>query len=147
MKKMLSLLAAVVLAAGTVSAQTTPVAAGTAPMARQGRMGQGQMNMTPEQHADMMSQRLTKQLSLSPDQTAKVREMALAQGQEMQALRAKYPAGSDRRAALPEMKALKDKYDAQLKTILTPEQAAQYEQKRDDQMDKRKEMRKSRMKS
>ena len=45
-----------------------------------------------------------------------------ARQQESAALKAKY--GTDRKAGRTEMKAAYDRYEAQLKTILTPEQFA-----------------------
>lgn len=133
MKKMLVLLAAFALTAEAASAQT----------AQPGRMGQGRMmgrqDVTPEQRADQMAQRLTAQLGLSTDQTAKVREIALAQAQEGQALRSKYATAGSREGLGPDLKALRDKYDTQLKSVLTPDQYAKYDQQRDDRMDKRKE--------
>lgn len=142
MKKTLLLFAALALTAGAASAQTSPAAR---------PMGMGQMDrqqMTPEQRADRQAQHLTKQLGLSADQTAKVRELALAQGQEMQAMRANASASTDRRANLEQLKAGKDKYETQLKTILTPDQYTKYEQMRDERMDNRKEkIKDNRMKS
>lgn len=142
MKKMLVLLAAFVLTAGAASAQTA---------AQPQRMGQGRMarqDVSPEQRADLMAKHLTNQLGLSADQTAKVREIALAQAQEGQALRSKYATSGSREGMGQDMKALRDKYDTQLKGVLTPEQYAKYDQQRDDRMDKRKEkMKEGRMKA
>lgn len=142
MKKMLSLLAAVALTAGAASAQTTTTPTTTAPMNHQGHMGQrgqGRMNTTPEQRADMQAQRLTKQLGLSADQTTQVRAIALAEAQEMKTMRDQAMASTDRKAGMEQMKATRDKYDAQLKAVLTPDQATKYAQMRDYKMDKRQE--------
>ncbi|MBD2715461.1 hypothetical protein KBK19_10480 [Microvirga sp. STR05] len=133
MKKMLVVLAAFALTAGAVSAQTT---------AQPGRMGQGRTHdaaRTPEQHADMQTKRLTQQLSLSADQSAKVRELALAENQELQALRGKFAAADSRKGAGQEMKAIQAKYDAQLKSVFSAEQYTKYLQMREERMDKRKE--------
>jgi protein CpxP len=140
MKKMLVLLAALSLTAGAATAQT---AAATRPT----RMGQDHMHdnaRTPEQHADQRAKRLTQQLGLSADQTAKVREIALAQHQEMQTLRGKYAATDTRKGAGQERKAVREKYDAQLKAALSADQYAKYDQMRDDRMEKRKEKMKDR---
>ncbi|WBA42197.1 hypothetical protein [Hymenobacter canadensis] len=134
MKKMLVLLAALALSAGTTFAQTTP-----APTTR---MGAGRMQdaaRTPEQRADMQTKHLTKQLGLSADQSAKVQTIALAENQELQALRGKYASADTRKGAGQEMKAVQEKYDAQLKGVFTAEQYAKYTQMREDRMDKRKE--------
>ena len=133
MKKMLVVLAAFALTAGAASAQTTPQA---------GRMGQGRTQdaaRTPEQRADMQTKRLTQQLSLSADQSAKVRELALAENQELQALRGKFASADSRKGAGQEMKAIQEKYDAQLKSVFSAEQYTKYLQMREERMDKRKE--------
>jgi periplasmic protein CpxP/Spy len=137
MKKMLVLLAAVALSAASASAQTTE----TAPAARMQDTAR-----TPEQRAERQTQRLTQQLGLSPDQTAKVQPIALAESQEMQALRGKYAATITRKGAGQEMRAVQEKYDAQLKAVFTAEQYAKYQQLRDERMDKRKEMKNSKLK-
>ncbi|SNC66975.1 hypothetical protein SAMN06265337_1793 [Hymenobacter gelipurpurascens] len=150
MKKMLALLAAVALTASAASAQTTTTTT-TAPMDHRGHMGQkGQgrmMNMTPEQHADMQAQRLTKQLGLSADQATQVRAISLAEAQEMKTMRDQAMASTDRKAGMEQMKATRDKYDTQLKAVLTPDQATKYAQMRDHKMDKREAMKDGKMKA
>ncbi|QJX47779.1 hypothetical protein HMJ29_12840 [Hymenobacter taeanensis] len=131
---MLVLLAAVALTAGSVSAQTAPT---QDRVLRQGQKGQGRMNMTPEQRADLQAQRLTKQLGLSADQATQVKSIALAEAQEMQSMRSNVMAGTDRRAAMQSMKATRDKYDTQLKAVLTPDQLTKYTQLREQQQERR----------
>lgn len=136
MKKTLAILAAFLLTAGAASAQSSDLATA----GRANRMGQGRgANMTPEQRADMQTQRLTKELTLTADQSTKVRTIALAENQELQALRAKFSSAGSRQGAGQEMKAIREKYDAQLKAVLTPEQVTKFDQMRDDQLDKRKD--------
>lgn len=136
MKKTLAILAAFLLTAGAASAQSSDLAtAGRGNRMSQGRGG----NMTPEQRADMQTQRLTKELTLTADQSTKVRTIALAENQELQALRAKFSSAGSRQGAGQEMKAIREKYDAQLKAVLTPEQVTKFDQMRDDQLDKRKD--------
>jgi protein CpxP len=65
---------------------------------------------------------MAKELGLNADQEAKVESLMLARQQETATLKAKY--GADRKAGRTEMKAAHDRYEAQLKTILTPEQYA-----------------------
>lgn len=149
MKKMLALLAAVALTAGAASAQTTTTTT-SAPMDHRGHMGQkgqGRMNMTPEQHADMQAQRLTKQLGLSADQTAQVRAISLAEAQEMKTMRDQAMASTDRKAGMEQMKVTRDKYDTQLRAVFTPDQATKYAQIRDQRMDKREAMKDGKMKA
>ncbi|UOQ67466.1 DUF4890 domain-containing protein [Hymenobacter volaticus] len=136
MKKTLAILAAFLLTVGAASAQSADLTTS----GRGNRMGQGRGgNMTPEQRADMQTQRLTKELSLSADQSTKVRTIALAETQELQALRAKFSSADSRQGAGQEMKAVREKYDAQLKAVLTPEQVTKFDQMREDQLDKRKD--------
>jgi protein CpxP len=136
MKKTLVVLATCLLTAiGAANAQSTDAA----PMGRGNRMGQGRGSMTPEQRAEMQTKRLTTQLGLSADQTAKVQAIALTENQELEALRSKYASADSRQGAGQEMKALRDKYETQLKAVLTPEQLTKYNQLRDERMDNRKD--------
>ena len=125
MKKLLILLAAAALSAGTANAQTT----NARPQAANGRMEQ----TTPEQQAD----RLTKQLGLSAEQRTQVLTMEQAHQAEMKTMRDQAQAGGDRTAMRQNMQTMRDKYDTQLKGILTADQYAKYEQQREDRMDNR----------
>lgn len=143
MKKTLVVLAACLLTAGATFAQSSDMA----PAGPGNRMGQSRgSNLTPEQRADMQTQRLTKELSLSADQSTQVRAIALAENQEMQTMRGKFATADSRQGAMQEMKALREKYDAQIKAVLTADQATKFNQMRDDQMDKRKDKVKDGMK-
>ncbi|ALD21412.1 hypothetical protein [Hymenobacter sp. DG25A] len=138
MKKMLALVAMAALFTTAASAQTTTTTP-QGPGTHHGRgMGMGHEKMTPAQRAEKMSQHLTQQLSLSADQTSKVQAILLAQGQEIDAIHTKYAASTDRKAAMPEMKATREKYEAQLKGVLTAEQYAKYDKMRDEKMQKHK---------
>ncbi len=118
MKKSLLLLAALAFAT-TSFAQTTPTT--QLPTHRVHRMGQGQPK-SPEQRADRHTAMLTKKLSLTADQQPKVRQILLAQAQEGQALKAKYPDKEQRKAHRDEMKASHAKYQAQLQGVLSADQ-------------------------
>ncbi|QIL77421.1 multiple ligand-binding protein 1 [Hymenobacter sp. HDW8] len=127
MKKMLILFAAFTLTAGAAFAQTP------AAKPAQGRAQRGQMaNKTPEQRAEARAANLSKSLGLSAEQTEKVRQLNLAQAKEMDAVRAKNV--ENRQKA----KAARDRHDAQLKSILTADQYAKYEQQRTERMANRK---------
>ena len=132
MKKTLVLLAAAALTIGGAAAQTTaPTDAGAT--TRPGQHGRGnRASLTPEQRADRQAQRLTKELSLSADQTGKIKQMELARGQEMQALRGQAAEDSDRATRRQTMQTMRTKYDAQLKDILTPDQYTKYGQMQDN---------------
>ena len=122
MKKTLILLAALVLtAAGSSFAQTTTPAA---------TIHQGKGHATPAQKADRQAGKLAKALGLTADQEARVEQLMLARQQETTALKAKY--GADKKAGRPEMKAAYERYTAQLKSILTAEQYAKFDQMKEE---------------
>jgi protein CpxP len=106
-------------------AQTTPPT--QLPTHRVHRMGdqskpKGDHAKTPEQRADKHTAMLTKKLSLTADQQPKVRQILLAQAQEAQALKAQYPADNQRQARHEAMKAGQANYQAQLQSVLKPDQ-------------------------
>ena len=116
MKKTLVLLAALALTtAGTSFAQTAPAASPT-------MQARKQAPRDPAKMADHRASRMAKDLGLNADQEAKVEQLMLARQQETTALKTKY--GTDRKAGRPEIKAAHDRYEAQMKAILTPEQFA-----------------------
>lgn len=120
MKNAFFLLAALALASAA-QAQTTPAAtdAQTAPQS-------GRPLRSPEQQAEGQAQRLAKELNLTADQQTKVQQFMAAQRQETQA--AIQQAGGNRRAMGQAMRAGRDKFDGQLKTVLTADQYTKYQQ-------------------
>ena len=117
MKKNLLLLVALAFAtAGTSFAQTAPAAGPTM------RAHRAKGPKDPAKMADHRAGKMAKELGLNADQEAKVEQLMLARQQEAAALKTKY--GADKKAGRVEMKAAHDRYEAQLKTILTPEQYA-----------------------
>lgn len=128
MKKTLALLAALAFAtAGTSFAQTAPTA--DAKVKTHGGKG-GHGPKDPAKMADHKAGKMAKELGLNADQEAKVEQLLLARQQESAALKAKYAA--DNTAGRAEMKASHEKYQAQLKTILTPEQYAKFDKMKDE---------------
>lgn len=125
MKKLLILLAAAALTIGTTNAQTTSPAQRSA----NGRP----QPATPEQQAD----RLTKQLNLSADQRTQVVALEQARREEMKTMRGQLQAGGDRTGMRQTMQTARDKYDTQLKGILTADQYTQYNQQREQRADNR----------
>ena len=87
MKKFLMPLLALALTATAAAAQDAPP---------QGGPGQNGPRPTPEAMAARQTEGLTKQLALSPDQSAKVQQILLARSQEMMAMRGQMQAGADR---------------------------------------------------
>ncbi|MBH8569760.1 hypothetical protein KB206_12770 [Microvirga sp. STS02] len=124
MKKNLFLLAALAFAtAGTSFAQTAVKTTGTDANQTARHYAKGKQGpKDPAKMADHKAGKMAKELGLNADQEAKVEQLMLARQQESAALKAKYAA--DKNAGRTEMKAAHDRYEAQLKTILTPEQFA-----------------------
>ncbi|MBF9143369.1 periplasmic heavy metal sensor [Hymenobacter properus] len=118
-KSLLLLLAASALTLGSAAAQTT---SGDAGGMRGG--GYGRMQGSPDEMAKRQANRLTQELGLNADQTAKVQQILLARGQEMQAMRGQ--AGGDRDKMREQMQASRTKYDAQFKEVLTADQYTKY---------------------
>ncbi|GAA3929530.1 hypothetical protein [Hymenobacter algoricola] len=135
MKKILILLAAFSFSAAAVSAQTVT----TKVKSKDKKEQVGKTPKTPEQRADHMARRLTKSLQLTTDQTARVRQLYLAQAQEMQARGAKYAAENNKAGRHADKKASRERYDAQLKQILNADQYNKYAQQRAERMSKHKE--------
>ncbi len=109
MKKFLLPLLAAVAISLSAAAQTTPPQEG------------GRPRRSPQEMAGHQAQRLSKELNLSADQSAKVQQVLAARTQEMQALRT-----SGTRPTREQMQANRAKYDEQFKQVLTPEQYAKY---------------------
>jgi len=121
---LLPLLAAFALTVGTAAAQTTTSPAPPAgPM--EGR-GYGRTQGTPEEMAARQSQRMTQELSLNADQTTKVKQILLARGQEMQAMRGQARDASNRDQMREQMQANRAKYEAQFKDVLTADQYTKF---------------------
>lgn len=115
-KTALPLLAALALTFSAASAQTAPT-----------QQGPGQHRQhTPQEMAAHQTQRLTKTLGLSADQSAKVQQIMQQRAQDMQAMRANAPAGTDHQQLHAQLKASRAKYDGQLQGVLTPDQFGKY---------------------
>ncbi|GAB2780924.1 hypothetical protein HNQ93_001293 [Hymenobacter luteus] len=123
MKKLLVLLAAFAFSTAAVSAQTTPVKAAH----KQHQKG-SKSAKTPEQRADHAAQSLARKVGLSAAQTEQVRQLNLARFQELQAKRAQVATAADKKQRHQALKASKDRYEAQLKQILSAEQYTKYAQ-------------------
>ena len=92
-----------------------------------GRKGGGRKDHSPEERAAKHTKRLTEKLSLSADQTAKVAAINLEYAQKMKAAKEAATESGEGREAI---KALRNEKEAAIKAVLTPEQAATFEQKR-----------------
>jgi Spy/CpxP family protein refolding chaperone len=134
MKKLLLLLATVAATAGTGFAQApttppTPAQAGA--------------QKSPDQMVERRVQYLTKELSLTADQQAKLTPILVAQRQEMQTLRSQVQTGGRRIGMAQDLKAAQARYDTQIKAVLTPEQYTKFTQMKEEQKDKLRERRAS----
>jgi Spy/CpxP family protein refolding chaperone len=109
-KKFLLPLLAVVAISFSAAAQTTPLQKGDHP------------RRSPQEMAQHQAKRLSKELSLTADQSTKVEQIMAARAQEMQSLRA----DASTRPSREQMQANRAKYSDQLKQVLTPEQFAKY---------------------
>lgn len=118
MKKIVLFMAMTVLATGAISAKAALTSV---------EQGPGQGPATPEERAERQTRMLTEHLSLSADQTAKVKPIILARINEQSSLREKMQEGGDRQAMMGEFRKLNEKYNAQIKAVLTAEQYAKYE--------------------
>lgn len=131
MKKFLfPLLAAFALTIGTAAAQTTtPIDAGNMQV-------RGRMQGSPDEMAKRQADRMTKELGLNTDQTAKVQQIMLARGQDMQAMRGQGRDAGNRDQMREQMLAGRAKYDAQFKEVLTAEQYTKYTTMQADRMNR-----------
>ncbi len=91
-----------------------------------------QQDQTPEQKAAKQIQRLTKALALSNDQVAQIQPMLLDLNQKRDAMRN----AADKRAAMKDMRDLVSTQDEKMKTILSADQYAKYEDIKDDAKEK-----------
>lgn len=120
--QLFSLLAAFALTIGAAAAQTQPA---TLPAGGREHRQQG----TPEERATRQSEKMTKELGLTADQSSRIKQILLARDQEMQALRGQgKPAEGSREQMGTQMKASREKYDAQFKQVLTADQYTKYAQ-------------------
>ena len=97
---------------------------------------------TPEQRANMQTQRLSKKLKLSAEQQAKVKEIFLARAQKVENV--KSAQAEEKKQRKQQVKATKDESDAELKKVLTEEQYQQYLQMEENRHQKMREKRKGR---
>ena len=116
MKKIVLMMAMTVLATGAISAKT-PAAF----------VQQGQGQATPEERAERQLTMMTETLTLTADQTTKLKPIILARSTEQSALRQKMQ-GGDREALMGEYRKLNEKYNAQIKAVLTAEHYTTYEE-------------------
>ncbi|MBH8567769.1 hypothetical protein KB206_02670 [Microvirga sp. STS02] len=132
MKKFLfPLLAICALTVGTAAAQTPTTSPDAGAM-----QGRGRMQGNPDEMAKRQADRMTQELGLNADQTAKVQQILLARGQEMQAMRGQARDAGNRDQMREQMQAGRAKYDAQFKEVLTADQYTKYTTMQADRMNR-----------
>ncbi|MFD2245488.1 hypothetical protein [Pontibacter ruber] len=87
---------------------------------------------TLEQRADEMTAGMVKHLRLTPDQAKKLKEINLYSMRSAEKAREKYK--SDPRQAAQQMDVISQTRLSRIKDILTPQQFAQYQQRREEKM-------------
>ncbi|OGX84878.1 hypothetical protein [Hymenobacter glacialis] len=144
---LMPLVAAFAFTVSTAAAQTTTpgtMSQGTMAQGRgNGRMQQG----NPEEMATRQSQRMTRELGLNADQTAKVQQILLARGQETQAMRGQARDAANRDQMRAQMQASRAKYEAQFKEVLTADQYTKYAAMQEESMDRGRETMDTKMKA
>lgn len=127
MKSTLLLFAGLALYTSAALAQTAPPAPapGQAP-ATQLPTHRVKRPKTPQQSADHHAAKLGQSLGLSASQQTRAHAVFLAESQEAQAIKAKYPAATQHKAMHQEIKTMHAKYQSQLKGVLTADQYTHY---------------------
>ncbi len=94
-------------------------------------------NLTPEEKATKITNRLKTELSLTDEQVPKVNAVTLTRVK--QATEAKTKTAEDKKAFGQQRKTIFQSWETEMKTILTPEQFATYQTKKDAQKKKMEE--------
>ncbi len=127
-----------VLVAGSTFAQTAPNQDNRARTenrgAKKGHAHKAKGTRTPEERAQLRTERLSQRLELSEAQTNQLRALHLKQINENKALRGE--ARKQKGEARVARKTNHEKYEAELKGILTDQQFAKYQQDREEMRSK-----------
>jgi len=81
--------------------------------------------LTPEQRADKQTDMMQKNLSLTADEVTKVKQINLDYWTQVDQMRKN---NTDPQTMHTQMKTLRDKHDADLKAVLTPDQYTKFTQ-------------------
>ncbi len=132
MKKLALALVFGALSMGAVSAQTVQKSKVKADRKEvkvkqevKGASDKKHVEKTPEERADRQVKRMTEDLKLTDDQAVRIREISLRKSQQMSALKGRN--ADNKEAMKAEMMQIKNAYQGDLKTILTPEQLEKHE--------------------
>lgn len=142
MKKVIVLLLAAAFSITTGLAQEKSKGKGS-DKAKTEKTKQDKPKKTPEQRADACANKMEKDLTLTPDQKVKVRDLALARAKKMDELREKYKGkDGDKQVWKEERKKARDEFHAGMKALLSPEQFAKWEAQKKKKADKVKKAKK-----
>ena len=81
---------------------------------------------TPQEKADHMTKKWTKDLSLTADQSTKLNALLMTKEQQVESIKAKHASDTDKKAMHADMKPVHDQFDSSMKQLLTPEQYTKY---------------------
>ncbi|PVY39241.1 DUF4890 domain-containing protein [Pontibacter virosus] len=143
MKKLIAVLSLGMLVAGSsVYAQTTTKPQDQKPRNEMRGAMKNRVQKSPEAIAQMKTDRLAQKLELSAAQKNQLQELNMRQAQEMKAMRESHKATGEKtpelRAQMQEArKANHEKWQTELKSILSAEQYAKYEANREEMKQKR----------
>ena len=140
MKKIMAVLSLGILVAGSSYAQTVPQKDQQEKRARIEHRAERaeRAKKSPEEMAQLKTERMAQKLDLTATQKNQLQALNLRQAEEMKAMRESLKGSEDRTKIREVRKASHDKWQAELKSILTEKQYAQYEADR-AQMSKRSE--------
>lgn len=137
MKKLIAVLSLGMLVAGSSYAQTTTPQKDQKPRSEYRGANGDRVQKTPEEMAQMKTDRMAQKLELNASQKNQLQALNLRHAQEMKAMRESHKAAGEKtaedRAKMQEArKASHDNWQAELKSILTTEQFAKYEADHDE---------------
>lgn len=107
-------------------------------------------DISPEEQAERQTKRATADLGLTTDQQTKFKAFALERINTMRPIREKIRTTEDkaeRKKLHDESKQVAEKFDANVKSILTAEQLPKWENRKDEALEKRKVNREMRQKN
>lgn len=102
---------------------------------------QEKVSKDPEERAKARTERMTKELGLSPEQAAKVDAINLKYADKGAELRKEQEAA--RTEARKEAKAMRDAHDVELKAVLTPDQYTKWTARKEEMKKEHQERRRS----
>lgn len=129
MKKSLLICSALFIASLTINAQDTKPEKHEKGAAK---ANHPEKKRTPEERASKEVEHLNNVAGLSEDQKTKVKDLALAKVQKMDAIREKYKGLENIEEAKKEMKVVRKDYRQSIKGVLTPEQLEKVKQKAEE---------------